>query len=100
MILQIIMWLFILYGIVQIIVDSKLFSWLKWLLDMSYILRPLSIFLNCFLCVSVWTAFLMSYYLWSPTEHLFTFKYQFFIDGMFGSACVWFIRLFEIKISK
>jgi len=95
---QIIVWLIIVYGITQIIVDSTLFEGIKNFLSVLPIVKIISQLMNCFLCASVWVSFLVSYFVWSPTNTFFSFEYQFFLDGMFGSCVLWFIRAVENKM--
>lgn len=130
-----VLWIFVIYGITQIIVDSELFSNIRTVLGMWN--TRLGKLVNCMLCTSVWVAFAVSYMLWSPSESVFlvdlvdvealnrridydsdsefksainmvslhiTLAYNrvrfMFVDGMFGSAIVWFIYLIERLISS
>ena len=125
-----IFWVFSIYGINQIIVESTLFSSIRKNTKFAFFKS----IINCFLCNSVWVAFLVSYLIWSPFRQAFTtdlyssdisyvfFKYaeryedltdilipllhfiikiiSMFFDGMIGSAIVWIIHAYEIKLIK
>lgn len=97
-ILQIIVWLIVAYGTTQIITDSVLFQPLKDFIKRFRYLGLLSTLLDCFLCASVWVCFLTSVFIWSPTQIFLPVQHQFFIDGMFGSCVLWFLRGIENKL--
>lgn len=127
---KLIFWIFSIYGITQIIVESTLFKPVRQ--NASH--RFIHSIINCFLCTSVWVAFFISLMIWSPFKQAFytdlcytdialvmfdaadafdslspliLSMLQFviklisaFFDGMLGSAIVWLIHVHEISKSK
>jgi len=105
MILKLVFWIIAIYGTTQIIVESTLFKPMRNMFDNIYS-KPIYILLTCMMCSSAWISFTYSICLWSPSDHIFQeqsliryYDLTFFIDGMFGSCCVWFIHLFEKTIT-
>ncbi len=105
MILQTIFWIVILYGTTQICVESVLFGKFREMFNNIYT-KPIYILLTCMMCSSTWIGFIYSIYFWSPTIHVMNlhiivrgFDTTWFLDGMFGSCCVWFIHIVEKLIS-
>lgn len=99
-ILKLFIWLMIAYGVTQIITDSSLFAPIRNAISIMPFMGFLSKLVTCFLCTSVWVCFFFSWTLWSPTEEFFDSNYYFFLDGMFGSAVLWFLRTYENKLSS
>lgn len=67
--IKFILWVLIIYGITQIIVESELFEGFrqkvyKWS-------PPIGTLVHCMLCTSVWVSFIVSMILWSPTKAVF-----------------------------
>ena len=62
-------WLFIVYGVTQIVVESTLFTRFR-----NVVLKLSSFWGNvvmCVLCTSVWVGFIMSMGVWSPAKIMF-----------------------------
>lgn len=102
--LQVFVWIFIIYGITQIVVEAQIFAWLRDGLATSRIIffRWLSYLVKCFLCSSVWVSFILGYLVFSPTAVFWplTAFQNAFLDAMFGSALVWFMHIMEFKGNK
>lgn len=125
-----VIWLFVIYGINQIITEASIFSYFRKHVRNKFIKE----IVNCILCNSVWVSFFVSYCLWSPIGSIFKTELFYsdisgvaicfakafpeiqnfiisslnfilkiismFFDGMMGSACVWFLHIIERKLSK
>lgn len=68
-ILKFIIWAAVAYGITQIVVDSMLFEKIR----RRVMLRSpfIGSLIHCMLCTGVWVSFILSTFLWSPSETLF-----------------------------
>jgi hypothetical protein len=88
-------WLMVVYGITQIVADAGITRPLKDRMLTLPVLSFVARMMDCFLCASVWVSFFVSLSVWSPTATVFESDAQFFLDGMFGSACLWFLRGIE-----
>lgn len=68
-ILKFILWAATAYGITQIIVDSTIFEKIR----RRVMLRSpfFGSLIHCMLCTGVWVSFILSTFLWSPSETLF-----------------------------
>jgi len=109
MIIQIIFWVLIIYGITQIIVESKLFKPLReWYNPGNpknhysnrleyYRDLYLHTMMTCMLCMSVWVATFVSMHFFSPTLLIYGTSVIFY-DAMIGSTLVWFLNVFERKV--
>lgn len=103
-VIKFIVWMLVVYGMTQIIVESYIFENVRRVLLKN--IPPIGVGIQCMLCTGVWVSFLMSIFLWSPTYQLFTpdtdasyviIKYI-FCDGMLGATVVWYMHLIEHKI--
>jgi hypothetical protein len=97
--IQTVLWALAIYGITQIITEATIFEWLR------NRLTPYKFFgklVTCFLCASVWISFFLSAWVFSPSAVLWSDLYMIestFIDGMIGSTIVWFLHVYENKLS-
>jgi len=83
------------YNITQIITEASIFKPVRrWLLDSR--LSIIGQLVSCFLCTSVWISFLLTLGCKNFADRL---NYSVFINTMFISAVVWFIHIFERRIS-
>ena len=97
-------WVFIIYGISQIITEASIFSWLRdALTDSKFkLFNVLGKLVTCFLCTSVWVAFSLGAFAYSPTAELWPHLNNganIFLDGMYGSTFAWFLYMAEAKLS-
>lgn len=102
-----IVWILVLYGIVQIIVESSLFRPVRNFFGKYFWTQPIYMLISCFICAGTWVAFVLSNIWYSPIHSIFSYPAiilgidcTFFFDGMFGSCVIWFIHLFEQFISS
>jgi hypothetical protein len=123
-ILKLILWVLIAYGITQTLVEGMIFKPVRdfftalrsdgpgiWLRKPTFIGR----LLRCFMCTGAWVGFLLGLLLWSPVSEVFypqsdamilvmphwiTTCLSVFFDGMLASCVVWFIHIFESKATK
>lgn len=89
---RILIWVFISYGMTNIIVWGSIFeNTRQWIIKKSKFFGDL---VSCVLCTSTWVGFFLSIFLGSPTEHFFdTFSlFNLFFDGMFSAGMVWAIN--------
>lgn len=101
-----IVWILVLYGIVQIIVESSLFKPVRNFFGNYFWTQPIHILITCVICTSTWIAFILSNIWYSPVYNIFSYPVTifgrdvtFFFDGMLGSCIVWFIHMFEQFLS-
>lgn len=97
-------WVFIIYGISQIVTEASIFAWLRDGLTKSRfkVFNVLGKLVTCFLCTSVWVSFLMGAFTYSPTAELWTNLapiQNIFLDGMYGSTFAWFLYVTEARFS-
>lgn len=86
---QIMLWVFISYGMTTIIVYGSIFNNVReWIKLHSSFFGEL---IQCVLCTSTWVGFMMSIMLGGLTSHIFKINYfsGLFFDGAFTAGSVW-----------
>ena len=103
MITQILVWFIMSYGLMNIMVYGSIFQGLRdflkrWgdnkQLPFNFLGKFLSGLINCPLCFSTWSGFLLSLLIFSPTNHIFNtpLGYSWFFDGITSAGAVWAIN--------
>lgn len=98
MIMELLCWIFGVFGFTQIIVESEIFKPFRIFVKNIPLLGHL---FNCFLCVSVWIGGFMSYFVYSPTINIFDYKIDYLyvlVDAMIASTLVWLLHCIELKL--
>ena len=100
--INVLVWIMLSYGLMNIIVFGSIFEPMRLFVDrISKKKNVIGIFfqfidgvINCPMCFSVWGGFFLSVFIWSPTLHLFDVPYQvsWFFDGILSSGAVWAIN--------
>ncbi len=100
---QILVWIIMSYGLMNIMVYGSIFQKLrdslkKWGENKNLIFNSLGNFLSgiitCPLCFSTWGGFVLSLLIFSPTNHTFNtpLLYSWFFDGIISAGSVWAIN--------
>jgi hypothetical protein len=103
MITQILVWFIMSYGLMNIMVYGSIFQGLRdflkrWgdnkQLPFNFLGNFLSGLINCPLCFSTWSGFVLSLLIFSPTNHIFNtpLGYSWFFDGITSAGAVWAIN--------
>jgi hypothetical protein len=110
MLVKLLCWILLNYGLMNIMVYSKIFSGLRdYIKELSTkkFVGPIFLFiteiLSCPMCFSTWGGFFTGLVIFSPTYELFGFtRYgSWFFDGIISSGAVWalnsYIEWYEKK---
>lgn len=92
MIVHVLVWVFISYGMTSILVWGSIFENFRvWLKSKSKFFGDL---ISCTLCTSTWVGFFLSIFLGSITNTFFDcfIIFDIFFDGMFSAGAVWAIN--------
>ncbi len=100
---QILVWIIMSYGLMNIMVYGSIFQGLrdflkKWGENKNLIFNFLGKFLSgiitCPLCFSTWGGFVLSLLIFSPTNNIFNtpLLYSWFFDGIISAGSVWAIN--------
>jgi hypothetical protein len=101
--MEILLWIFMAYGMSNILVYGSIFNGIreflrKWGEDESVPLNSLASFisslLSCMMCTSTWVGFFMSLVAYSPWHEIIGLNQyaSIFFDGMLASGAVWAIN--------
>lgn len=96
MIISVICWSLINYGLTNIVVYSKLFEplrdWFK--SNKGGVNKFIYELITCPMCFSVWSGFFVSVMIYSPTQIIYNINphISWFYDGIMSSGIVWIIN--------
>lgn len=91
MIVKVLVWGLLNYGLMNIIVFSSLFSSVRNLFTKFPFLYEL---LTCPMCFATWCGFFTGFFIWSPLHQLYGLPVEisWFFDGILSSGLVWIIN--------
>ena len=110
MILKLITWIILSYGLMNIMVFGKIFNNFrnylnKWgnskITGTEYPKYPLSQLgkffydmISCAMCFSVWGGFFLGIFIWSPSHDILgvSILFSWFLDGIISSGAVWAVN--------
>ena len=103
MIVQLLLWMFMAYGMTNILVYGSIFNGTRqfikeWGEDKTTALNGFFHFISgiitCMMCCSTWVGFFFGFFLYSPVHEILSVStlWSWFFDGMLASGAVWAIN--------